>query len=153
MRAHGHRVHSLFGGTGVPADCVRCGWAPDGEDAGGRRCEGCGRSKPSRAEHNKQVLRMLDRGDIEGAFATSVGDKGLDCPGACRAVIPLPSAGGRDTQLSVRFKQQIGRLSRPKAGKRDAKAYYVWDREMGAARQRAEQMEKEGVRVSILDDR
>ncbi len=105
-------------------------------------CSACGAKSISRSVHNERVKELLDAGMINAAAGTSIADKGLDIPRLERAVAVLPSAGGRGKPLSVRFKQQLGRLARPD-GDVEALLYYIWDRRIGSARDRADQMREE----------
>ena len=140
LKAAGVRTHSLFGGGAAKAAaCLRCGNVPETEEAG-KRCGACGAPRLSRSEHNAAVLRMIDAGDVRAAVGTSVADKGMDSPRLSRAVVALPSAGGRGKPVSARLIQQVGRLSRPAEGKLDAILYYVHDDKMGFGRDREKAM-------------
>jgi superfamily II DNA or RNA helicase len=144
MTAAGVRTHTLFGGAaGRPADCLSCGRVPETEDAPGRRCPGCGAARLSRGAHNEEVIARLRDGRLRAAVGTSVADKGLDVPALSRAVVVLPSAGGRGKELSARLIQQRGRLSRPWPGKADAVLYYVYDHLMPSQRERAGAIRRE----------
>lgn len=143
LSLRGIRAHSLFGGAGKVADCVSCGLVPEAEESPGKRCPRCGAPRLSRAAHNAEVLRLVDAGVVLAVAGTSVADKGLDSPRLSRAVVALPSAGGRGKPVSSRLIQQVGRLSRPAEGKEDARLYYIHDEKMGFAKDRERAMSEE----------
>lgn len=148
LSLRGVRAHTLFGGAGKVCDCVRCGYVPPEEAAEGKRCPRCSAPRLSRSEHNADVLRLVDAGTVRVVVGTSVADKGLDSPRLSRAVVALPSSGGRGKPVSARMIQQVGRLSRPAEGKDDACLYYVHDEKMGFARDREKAMRKEFERLT-----
>lgn len=155
----GARIHTLFGGASRACDCLECGYVPPTEGEVVRappskgskakakivrpsRCERCGARLPSQRGHNEAVISGLRDGTFRGAVATSVADKGLDVPVLARAVVVLPTSGGRGQAVSARLQQQRGRLSRVTEGKDDARLYYISDVRMSFARDREREMRR-----------
>jgi superfamily II DNA or RNA helicase len=139
MRAKGLRVHTLYGGgKGKPYDCLSCGHLD--QENPPKTCTHCGAKRVSRSLHNAQVLEMLNAGRC-AAVGTAVADQALDVPRLSRLVVALPSAGGRGSPLSNRFRQQIGRLSRPEG--EDPVVYYIHDDKSRLAVDREKAMKRD----------
>lgn len=147
LSLRGVRTATLFGGVGRAADCLRCGAFPE-EEGKEKRCAMCGAPLLARGEHNAEALRLLDSGEVRALVGTSVADKGMDSPRLSRAVVALPTSGGRGKPVSSRLLQQIGRLSRPSGGKEDAVLYYIHDEKMGFGKDRERAMRAEIERIS-----
>ena len=87
-------------------------------------------SKSRRAE----ILKKADEGEIRVIFATSLADEGLDLPGLDTVVLTTP------TKAMGRVQQRIGRIMRPREGKRTPLVVDVVDDHpafIGLARKRA----------------
>lgn len=68
------------------------------------------------------TLRLLKKGVVRFAAATTYADVGLDVPSLDCAFITCPTAGNER-----RMGQQVGRVLRPHEGKENALVYYFWD--------------------------